>query len=427
MSSDPIQDYLDEQEKNTQNNSQNNQDDLIQAYLAKTQQPSQFQPNINQSNQSFLQKAGNFVQPFNNLVQLFRLPEFSGGAIQGVYNTAKSAIDLIPQSFGSNYRLPEGNLEQYTKRDTFSNTVFAAGELSGGLTGGLGAYKAIGKGLKTVSNPNVFAKILQGAGTGLATGEDAPGGRELSAALGGGLSGAGNFANKFTNKSIANKAAEILNQNKNTSANMFNNVLENVPKQYAAVPEGNFYLKNIKKAFSGEKTDEINSYLESPSIKNAHYAQSSLGKKISELQNEKAKASANGFSFNKNAQLSKLIESQNSLKNGINSALHNINPDYLNQYMNAKKYYEESVAPFMGKGLENYSKNKKWSSEIVNNLLKNRAFMEGEFKGANNSRFIPPQAKNVEGLNTRKFIKDNGKYAKILLAVGGLDYLNRNN
>src|SRR5690554_3804865 len=162
----------------------------------------------------FLEKAAEMAQKYViDPVESARLPEISGGLLQGLVRGAESVINvplgLASKVTGKDLTLPYVDFQKYLKQDPTSRAAFFGGEIGGSILPGAVAYTRLRSALSNVMRPSLATESLAGAGAGYLTGgSDDDKTRYLSMALGGAGAGAGSLSKKV----IANRVVKAENQ-----------------------------------------------------------------------------------------------------------------------------------------------------------------------------------------------------------------------
>ncbi len=199
------------------------------------------------------------------------------GGLQGGINSGVSIANLIP---GVN--IPHADLSQYRPEGAVNTGLFYAGDFGAqGLLGGkaaqfLGALQKAGN-IAQKGWPAFLSAIARPAAAGYGVGENAEGGgRGLSALIGGGL-GTVNALTGTSAKAVA-KGAET----KAAGSDMYKDALGEFGDTVAKrVPK--LDLKMINKFYPKGYRDSVDAFVSSPTVNNAHRAQSQFGKWLNKV------------------------------------------------------------------------------------------------------------------------------------------------
>lgn len=377
----------------------------------------------------------NAAKPYAQTAGRFAAGAAAGG-IQGAANSLASTANLVPETINliAGTRLPTMQktdvMRQFLPKDSqAANYGFTAGNIGGELAGFGGAYKATGAIPKLNDASSIVQNMLRGSLSGFATGEDAPGGRIASGVVGGITAP----VSQLSDKSIVNMVSKKYKDKSGLYKDAFTKYFDQSPneskqlREYGVVPQDGFNYKAIKGDLTGPENKTIQRYLDNPTIENAHFAQSELGKYTSKLTKSFNKDRS---SFTKMNQLNASTEAYNGLKDSINNALKEISnisgKDVLNPYLGLKSGYEREVVPYHGNEIDEYLNNtlrsKNPAKKVMDNLLKDQTFMKYEIKG---DRKIPGPGADMKSIKIKSMINSllNKKNIPMATALGilGLD------
>lgn len=342
------------------------------------------------------------VDKFNKFIQGTRLPEAAGGLLQTTGDTAASVANIAPElinaGFGTNVpRVPHPDLEKYIPQDDASKTAFGGGELGGYLIPGTAVEKFAAKGLTAL--PGVIASPLAGAAAGAAIGENKD---ETGRALGAVAGGAGNSlldSLKGGYQMMARPLANEIVKAKNAVVNRYNALYDDLFNEAETrglsdlpftqkkglrtadgtitdLPKGTVssfgkYDRFLANATKNEK-QSYQDFLDEPTLENAHWAQSDLGKYI------RKKTKINNQTGLMSDQLEGLNQAdslQQEIRDLMSSHLRaNGHDDLADAYSELTKNYGDDVIPYTKNSDIRKYQNKEISADrLVTDLGKTKA------------------------------------------------------
>lgn len=269
-------------------------------------------------------------------------------------------------------RIPHPNLREHYPEGEYGEKGGDIGEFIGGLAVPGGGYA---RALKAVSNP--LARKAAGAALGALGGaamneEDRPSGAISGAVLG----TLAPTLHSLLPSSVANKLVEAKQKAKELSSKNYKSLFRDAEKEGLHVaPLGRNVPphKTLLKESTSEYTDALKDYLKNPTLENAHWAQSDLGKfirsykhaKPHELPSPKIKA------LNEAKNLQEKIKEAMFSKNLLSPE-----SEYAKRYELASAHHAKNVIPYEDiKGLREYEKNKISPKTLIRNVLGNEEFM----------------------------------------------------
>lgn len=328
-------------------------DEILSQQLQQPQQQQQMDPNLEQS---WVEKIGSGTMPyvskpldaFGGFMEKFAAP-VAGGILQGVGSSAASIGNLGLSPF-TDKRIPHPDLKQYLQPGDATDIGFLVGEMGGYGLGGGAAGKALGAGSKAAGFGQqgglvgLLSDLAVGSGAGAAISEDLPGGRALGAALGGGVNllpavmpgSVGKLVLKgkeAAQKLYGKKYDKVFDLAK--ELNVFNNV--RVPNVKQVV---------IKRAPGGSKfVESIKRFENNPTLKNAHEAQSDMGKLARKLQSLDRKR---GLISTERKALEEALNAQKKYRGEMFRKMQEAKNSNLTQsYADVTKGYAQDVAPYL--------------------------------------------------------------------------------
>jgi hypothetical protein len=343
----------------------------------------------NPANPSFMDKAANYAGKFNNAIEASRLPDVAGGLLQGVGDIGASIANvplaIIGKYLKKDIRQPHPDL-QPSDDSLLSKAAFGGGELLGGIPGLGMAANAIGKiggATKTVSQlpfiGKLIARPLEGVAAGTVIGENAQGDR-TGGAIEGGIGNVPISLNRLINRASSKGVAEsILNAKKsaqNKYENLYNELFDKAEKSghgesETRIPKLN--SKFIKKYSSSDYHQSLLDYIKNPTLRNAHIAQSDMGKLKRYLEN----ISLNKDLGSKKLKLMSEVEkAQKKLRGTIFQSLTKSGDRKLgDQYQRLTNEYKTEVVPYLrNKAINQYQRNEIYPEEFAKKIAKSSKF-----------------------------------------------------
>lgn len=317
-------------------------------------------------NRSLLDKVSGYAGKFNKAVESSRLPSLAGGFLQGAGDMGASIANIPLEMVGAP-KIPHPHLEKYLPQDLLSKGAFLGGELGSGIPGWLGIQGKISKLLPRAEGfKRIGKEAIAGAGTGYALGDEMPGGRLMSAGL-------GSLAIPATGLSSKNISKNIIEQ-RNKVTKEYNKKYEDVFKTAKNAgldiikPPQNIDYKLLKEQMESNQYKSLQKLINTPTIENAHRAQSDLGKFISENKNK-----SNASETNK--AIKEAIIAQKKLRGKIHSEFSKVK-GLSPEYRKVTKGYEKDVVPYKyNENINKYLENKLKPSSLVSQLSKSDEFM----------------------------------------------------
>lgn len=326
------------------------------------------------------QAAGGLSEKYiNQPVQALRLPEISGGLLQGAYSTGRSVENvpgyLIGKTTGTNLSLPKANLGQYLPKDPLSQIAFGAGQLASEVGGYGAALKGAGMipglGIKTI--PRTMAK---GAIAGALTQEDNPlGGRTGGAIVGAALGPLEGLSYKGTADSILNA--------KNNASKVYGKIYDDYFSKLKGLDLGEMKAPEIDTKYiqqnlpgSNKALRSVVKYQESPTFENAHRAQSDLRKIEQKLKTTKAYDEHNLASATTRAANEAAIARKKIFGAGYEKLNQAGYPELASEYFDISRGYHNDVVPYLNRDIGQYSRGKISPEQLSKSLANNHAFMQ---------------------------------------------------
>ncbi|HLX52899.1 MAG TPA: hypothetical protein VKR58_03105 [Aquella sp.] len=318
-------------------------------------------PNFSQ----FLQKYEQPVGKFNEAIEASRLPSFAGGILQGGADTGISLANVPLQLMGKE-SIKHPNLQQYTPDDILSKIAFMGGEAVGNVPLGFGVYSALDKAIPLTGGiSRIIGNMMKGGIAGGAVGEEMPFGR-----VGGWATGAlaplltGLMPSRIGKNVLENKV-----KNENLYKKKYNKLFETAEKKGMGeinLPKANYdiLLENAPPKYIESLKNILDKNFNKVSTREAHYAQSDLGKFINDFQNQ-----------NLVSPMRKAVNAARNIQKELKSNIHGIlksndNLKLSNKYEKLTKGYKKDVVPYKTiPEINEYAKGDLSHGDLVSNLI----------------------------------------------------------
>lgn len=359
------------------------------------------------------QSANDSSKPMGFWGHLFHkdaLP-FVAGALQGAANIAPSAVNgvLSPINYltGTHLAIPYVNLLEDVDQSPESQTLGDVGALAGSIAGGAGGYKA----LSALAEPATLAGdaalgALSGYLSGGSDNQEDVAGRVAGAALG----GAAPVLVSSTAKSLANRLVARKNELEDIYRNAYGNLFKKIDSsglgEKSIYPKGvrfkikESYKKELAEDLSPKDRKRLNKFYRNPTVENAHYAQSALGKKANILENRMTSSSV--INPDDKDMYFALLKARNQIKDKMASFLKsNKKPEILEEYGNLGDSYKRNFVPFSSRDIRKFEEGKINSNTLIKNILSNPKLFESENPIA-----------NLKGLQSKENIRKIIPYLK---------------
>lgn len=309
------------------------------------------------------------------------LAPIGGGALQGLTDVGTSVLN-IPHALGlpdAEQKIEGPQLKQYLpERGGLQDVLFAGGEIASTLPFGGSMFKAAGKALPAAKGiKGVGLEALKGGAVGAAISDEAPGGRLAGAGLG----GLGGAISSLTPKSIINKLSTEKSQKIaefNKGYNELFGTAKNAGVESVKTPKLN--LSSISDYATKKESKSLNKFLKNPTIENAHWAQSDLGKLARDLGDKKIKS---GLTSTEKKSLEAIKDARKRIKGSVYTELRKNAPELIDDYASLTSRYAKEMVPFNRlQPLSSVEAGKIKPSTALNKISKNEEFMlskGGEF------------------------------------------------
>lgn len=378
---------------------------------------------ITNQSESTLQKAGDVADIFNKTVESARLPELSGGLLQGGIRGAESIVNLplllASKLSGKDLTIPYVDLQKFTKQDPISRGIFDVGQVAGEI---LPFSKASSVAEDLASNfmkPSIARTALTGGATGVAT----SGSEDERSRIIGALTGSTIPALlQLRPISIANKVLEQKSNLKDMFTDRYKNIFNSLKDR--GLDQDNITLPSSLKSDSGNEAindiftnnrdfqKAVNRFKENPTFENGHQAQSALGKLKARLLYGMNTAQRTGrpISGEEVNRMNAADELQRKIRGNLQQFLvDNKQEDLFNQYSNTTRDFREQMAPYLNPDIAKYEQGKTRAKDLVAALVRNEKFMAP--KGG--------AYQDITGLGTRGAIYRSGMEDVLKKALTG--------
>ncbi len=377
------------------------------------------------SNKNILGKLGDFAETYINKPVESTVKPAVGGVISGMEHLAANVAN-IPRALGApipKVRVPESiDPLSYTPENPLSKAFGFGGQMIGE---GFGAGKLmglLGKGAGLSASSPLYKRALLGAATGAAaTDEELPGGRLGGALIGGVLP----MAYGLTKRAIGQRGIELEQKMKSGFKKMYEDFFsraENlpgktkelrVPSQISNKTEDyTNFIKRIKPEYRGA----IKKFEQNPTLKNAHEAQSEIGKARRALEKDISKSSQKGIEVGSDKQNAyKASEDlQRRIRGEIMRHFTKIGkPEMASEYGELTRRYATEVPRVHGGSFEQYKAGKISPSKVGRAMLSDEGFAASQ------------SAKKIPGYGVRRSIEPLLPYVKGGATVLGIEELGR--
>lgn len=365
-----------------------------------------------------------FLEGAANVGNTFRLPEVGGGILQGALSSARSAanvpLGIASYASGHDVTLPNVDLSQYVRQDPMSRAAFTGGDIASGSGIGIGLFNALRKagGITSSLGQSALGSGLLGT---IGQNDDIPYSRAISAGLGA-LAPIGNSVRsaQIVPRALENKRA-LTNAYGNRYNALFNKIENERPLSTVELPHNSpFEDEGFAYQALAEKNNpyfqSFVKYLENPTVRNAHTAQSDLGKLsrkfTGQSKTDAAKGSPSPSSVREFSNIAR--EMRDSMRQAIHDELSRHGAgEHLNEYKALTEGYSKEVAPYLAGPLAKYEQGKIGSTAALKQLLKDERFMRP--KGPRDE---------IAGLKFREWLAKHeleglAKKAAVALPIGG--------
>jgi hypothetical protein len=278
------------------------------------------------------------------------------------------------------------------------NAMGAAGDLIGDVVTGGKAFNMLNKAAGVKATTSLAKRAALGAATGAGLSDsDQFGGRTLGGVLG----GLAPLISGVSKSTIGKRAGELYSENKKDYKALYNKIFkeaEGMPiKDELSVPKKlQERTEDVKELFKNSKYKlgaGVKRFESNPTLKNAHDAQSDLGKIIrgfeERLKKGESLASGENTALKAARDMQKRIRGtmqQHFVKGG--------RQDLASEYGNTTQGYATKVAPLSGKSMSKYQAGEGSAKKVAKDLLANNKFAESEL------------AKQIPGYGVKKAIHD---------------------
>jgi hypothetical protein len=271
---------------------------------------------------------------------------------------------------GSDKRIPHPNLEQYI--DPEMSILFKGGQFVGPGLGKFGAIQKLNKIARPVGKMGIGSDIARGAAVGYALGEtgNEGEGRALGAILQGAGSGLGGLRSK---KLVDNVLADQEKINKKYGTG-YKDVFDQAQQSGAQYTVRQKIAPILGREMKYSRAS-LKKYQQDPSLENAHWLQSDLGKDIRALEGQPV------LSSEKLRALDVARKTQERMKSAIERSFNTrARPDLTKRYNELTRGYGEEAVPYLSpqvkKALNRYKSGKADAKQTLKKLKGNSVFNE---------------------------------------------------
>ena len=292
------------------------------------------------------------------------------GSAQGLADLGVSALNLPAQLLGSDKRIPHANLEQYI--DPEMALPFLAGQFVGPGLGKFAAIQKLNKIARPLGKMGIGSDIARGAAVGYALGEtgDEGEGRALGAVLQGAGSGIGGLRSKnLVNNVLADK--KKINE---TYQKGYKELFDQAEKSGAQYTVRQKIAPILGREMKHSRAS-LKKYRQDPSLENAHWLQSDLGKDIRALEGQPV------LSSEKLRALDVARKTQERMKSAIDRSFNTRGrPDLTQRYNELTRGYGQEAVPYLSpkvkKALSRYESGKADAKQTLKKLRGSSVFDE---------------------------------------------------
>ena len=288
-----------------------------------------------------IEGSANTLNPINEFMENSSVPEAAGGFIQGLGNMGLSAGNLIAQPFtGKKETAPYLDLRKYLKPENQDSLAFTGGELASNLMP-LGAASRFSETMRPSGYMGMLTDILKGAGAGYALGGEGDN-RELGALIGGPASYlASNTASKIARR-MSNDSRQLHREFGDAYDSLFD-AAEDLGSDFVNPIRYNRRALNL--GTTRKERGGLIDFLRSPNLRNAHDAQSDMGKIYRDLQRRSRGPSG------LNSAERETMEEANNIQNRIRRSIDNTlsesgSPNLAQEYRGITNRYREEMVPY---------------------------------------------------------------------------------
>ena len=292
------------------------------------------------------------------------------GSAQGLADLGVSALNLPAQLMGSDKRIPHPNLEQYI--DPEMSLPFMAGQFVGPGLGKFAGIQKLNKIARPLGKMGLGSDVARGAAVGYALGEtgDEGEGRVLGAVL----QGAGSGLGGMQSKKLANRVLEDRKKLGETYQKGYKELFDQAQKSGAQYTVRQKMPPILGREMKHSRAS-LKKYRQDPSLENAHWLQSDLGKDIRSLEGQPV------LSSEKLRALDVARKTQERMKSAIERSFNTrARPDLTKRYHELTKGYGEEVVPYLNpkvkKALSRFESGKASGAQTLKKLRGSSVFDE---------------------------------------------------
>lgn len=292
------------------------------------------------------------------------------GSAQGLADALISALNLPAHLLGSDKKIPHPNLGQYVEPDM--QLPFLAGQFVGPGLGKFGAIQKLNKIARPVGKMGLGSDLARGAALGYALGEtgDQGEGRGIGAALQGAGSVAGGLRSKKLVENVLADRGKITQKYGSGYSDVFSEAKKSGAQHTVRQKIAPILGREMKYSRASLKK-----YRQDPSLENAHWLQSDLGKDIRALESQPV------LSSEKLRALDVARKTQEKMKSAIDRSFNTrARPDLTKRYHELTRGYGEEAAPYLSprvkKALNRFESGKASAGQTLKKLKGSDVFRE---------------------------------------------------
>jgi len=296
------------------------------------------------------------------------------GGVQGLSdigaNIAQFPSDIAKYFTGKDwYQAPKPNFEEYIPKS-------GAGQFGSSVGGFISPFALPVAGVESLA-AKTLPRILTGAGIGAAESENRPLGAALGAAFGG-LPVAKKQIEKLpplTSKGISKEILADKTAVKKSYESKYNQLFDKAASEgIKEISHPDIKYKMIIKNSVPKYHESLMKFVEDPTLENAHWAQSDLGKLQRSLESSNERVP---LTSTQNNTLKAAKEAKEKIKDAMFSKTNlGSHPELAKEYETITHGYKSDVIPYASnKALTSFEKGEIYPKSLIDKLRKNDKFM----------------------------------------------------
>ncbi len=319
---------------------------------------------------SWLDTAGQAAGKFNKFIEGTRLPAFAGGLLQGAGDIGASLGNLVMRPLG--HPIPHPELSKYINQDQLSRLAFGVGELASNAPLYASGAGAIGK-LGMTAEAGLSGKLAEGLASGFLMGENKEGERGTGALMGAAIPAVGaafKGLSKLKSSKIAENVLKGFKSAENEASKQFGHVFKEAEskgiKHISRIPVN---IGLLKKQGDSKYLHAMEEFHKSPTMANAHSAQSDLAKYANNIGRPQN-------TLERQAKEEALRASEAIRENMMHEFHDTGNTGLALKYNNARKFYKNIVSPYLNsKSIKKLQSGELRPKNFANMIEKEESFM----------------------------------------------------